>query len=1250
MNAKNDALQAALRLTRVLVTGLLLAAQSLASPAMAGTLGSPTMTPGTATAGQATTVRVTIPITDPKYIAGSANLQRLKPDGTPLSVVGTLRDDGSNGDATAGDKVYTLQFTVNEPAAGTVRYQVSAGFTGELKRTFSTPLTLTINAAVPQGSISAASIAPAGAQAGVALAAIVTAAVTGDDLLVPGSIVLQKLDANGAVLNTVGNLHDDGQNGDAQAGDHTWSLRTTVLENTPGIVNYRVAATVQGSGQTLYSALLPVSVSGVDTSVTITGPVNGAYLNTQVITVSGTVGDPAAQVKVNGIATPVAGKSFSTSVPLNEGPNTVTAVATNSNGSTTVSSIAVQLDTTAPRVQIYSPAAGGSTTASTVTVTGLVNDIVVGTVNPQQATVSVNGIPATIVNRSFQVDGVPLNVGSNTLQAVATDRAGNRATASITVQRLALNANQATLSIVSGNSQSGPVGSNLNTPLVVKLLNAQGQPQPNAPVVFRVISQDGGLSATQAPRTNLSAVAVNTDSQGLARTWFKLGNRAGSGNNLVQASAAGVVSTADFIASGTPGTAALMVVDSGNGQIGTVGQPLPFPFIAIVTDGKNNRLAGVPVTFTVKQGNGLLEGAATHQSVSDSDGRVAVTLTLGPDQGIENNVVEASAQGATGLPAAFTATGLVPGPAAQTRISGVVLDNSNNPIPGVTMRLLNIHQGNFSNIPQQMATPVQTDAQGQFLMTGVPVGVFKLMADGGTAQRPGLWPTLDFDMITVAGQNNTLGMPIFLPEINPNNRLCVNDQSGGVLTIPEVPGFALTIAPGSATFPGGTKTGCVSVTPVNMDKVPMSPGFGQQPRFVVTIQPAGTMFSPPARMSIPNVDGLAPRAVTEMYSYDHDLASFVAIGSATVSEDGSTITSDPGAGVIKAGWHCGGDPNTSGSAGTCPECQKCEGSGCRPDGTLDGSTCQASPMKVCKAGNCVPPEMTVEIVTPTASALSISSVPEMPDATFTARLNSQTIQLASVTFKWYLTINYTGHSRSDSHRIPAQGTIDVTGDVNWKPSWGAVLAGGDVKVFVEALANNITASDQKGGYHINGLNPSETAVKGYLGNSPWFLTRLVRQESSYRQFESSPGNPLFGPPNGWGLTQTDPPPTESAIWNWKSNVDAGKAVVSSKGSSAISFWNRQVAQYTAWIAGHPGTASPPADKSYGDVTFAYAPTGAKKSFGDAIWIKQYNGAPNGNFVAWDNVSDPTSPQWIFHETGGAGSCPNYVSCVCNQAP
>jgi Glucodextranase, domain B len=770
-------------------------------------------------------------------------------------------------------------------------------------------------------------------------------------------VVLQKLNAGGNVVGTAGVLRDDGLEGDASAGDSTYTLRTTVLENTPGVVNYRVSANFTGYAQAVVSALLPVNVTGTATGIEIASPAGGAYLNTPVVTVSGSVGDAAAQVSINGIVTPVTNNSFAAAVPLNEGPNTVTAVASNSNGTTSTRSILITLDTTPPRIQIYSPGVAGSTTAPTVTVTGLINDIVVGTVNPQQATVTVNGVNASVVNRSFQANNVPLNLGSNTVQAVATDRAGNFATASVQLTRVAASG-QASLSLVSGNNQSAAAGANLPAALVTKLVDGQGQPLAGRPVVFRILSQDGSLSAQAGAQGggaggSLSAVAINTDTEGLARAYLRLGSRAGAGNNLVEASATGVASTADFAASATAGTPSLMVVDSGNNQLGVVGQPLPFPFIAIVTDANNNRLPNVPVIFEVKSGNGSFAGSgagsSTLQTTSDSDGRVSVTLTLGPDQGVNNNVVEALLPGSSAFPAAFAATGLVPGPAEQTRISGVVLDNSNNPMPGVTMRLLNIQQGNFSNIPQQMAPAVQTDAQGQFVMTQVPVGVFKLMADGGTTTRSGSWPTLDFDMITVSGQNNTLGMPVFLPELNPNNRVCVTESSGGTLTIAEVPGFALEIIPGSATFPGGSKTGCVSVTPVNMDKVPMSPGFGQQPRFIVTIQPAGTHFNPPARMAIPNVDGLAPRAVTEMYSYDHDLASFVAIGSATVSEDGSTITSDVGSGVIKAGWHCGGNPNATGSAGTCPTCKKCQGSSCVAD---NGQTPpQASPTD-CKEQFC----------------------------------------------------------------------------------------------------------------------------------------------------------------------------------------------------------------------------------------------------------------------------------------------------------
>ena len=60
----------------------------------------------------------------------------------------------------------------------------------------------------------------------------------------------------------------------------------------------------------------------------------------------------------------------------------------------------------------------------------MVNDIVVGTVNPLQATVTVNGVAAAVANRSFLVPTVPLALGPNTIQARATDRSGNSATAS----------------------------------------------------------------------------------------------------------------------------------------------------------------------------------------------------------------------------------------------------------------------------------------------------------------------------------------------------------------------------------------------------------------------------------------------------------------------------------------------------------------------------------------------------------------------------------------------------------------------------------------------------------------------------------------------------------------------------------------------------------------------------------------------------------------------------------------------------
>ncbi len=722
---------------------------------------------------------------------------------------------------------------------------------------------------------------------------------------------------------------------------------TCTVPLTPGANSINLRATdVAGNSNDL--APLAVVFAPVP-KVTFTSPANLSYLNLSPTTVTGTVDDPTATLTINSISTPVANGQFSVMLPLAEGPNIVTATATSAAGAVGTTSMEVTLDTTSPHVTITSPVDKFVTTEASLSVTGNVNDIVVGTVNDQQAQVTVSGLAAQVANRTFLATSVPLQLGPNVIQAVARDRVGNAATTQIVVTREPIT--RAQIRPVSGNNQTAIIGTTLPAPLVVALTDENGNPVSNKPVIFKV-TQDDGMVSTGG---NFAASAiVMTNAQGMAQAQWKLGMRAGAGADAVEAYSVGFAGTAIFAATGTLGPAGKIVIDTGNGQLGEVNKPLPKPLIAVVVDKGNNRLGGVPVTFSVKEGGGSFNGQSSFTVNTDSDGRAAGTLTLGFQEGNANNLVEANFPANESFPASFTASGRAPGDATKTTISGVVLDNSNVPIPGVTIRAVLTQVFNANVAIVQSVAAVQTDEQGQFSIQQAPVGIVKLLVDGSTAQRPGTFPTLDYDLVTVAGINNKLGMPIFLLPLNPANQLCVTATTGGgTLTIPEAPGFSLTFGPGQVTFPGGSKTGCVSVTVVHADKVPMSPGFGQQPRFIVTIQPAGALFNPPARITLPNVDGLAPRAVTEMYSFDHDIGSFVAIGTGTVSDDGQIISSNPGIGVLKAGWHCGGDPAANGTVADCPDCKICQNNNCVANPNDNGNT-SASGSGCCKDGNVIP--------------------------------------------------------------------------------------------------------------------------------------------------------------------------------------------------------------------------------------------------------------------------------------------------------
>ena len=281
-------------------------------------------------------------------------------------------------------------------------------------------------------------------------------------------------------------------------------------------------------------------------TVAITSPLDLAELATTSIDVAGTASEEVLSVEVNGVAAQLSDNSFLASgVPLVEGGNIVTATATSASGLQGTDSVHVVRDLTPPRVVIEHPIDGAIVDEPVVTVWGLVNDIVAGTVNASEVSVEVNGSAAEVGNRSFRLAGVPLAPGANTVSVTATDAAGNTAQATVEVQLAT--APVARVRVVSGDGQTATVGEPLADPLVVEVLDGGGQPVAGETVLFKVKGGDGFFAG------GARRIAVETDAAGRAQTAFTLGHRAGPGNQRVEALAVGYAGPAMFSMIATPG-------------------------------------------------------------------------------------------------------------------------------------------------------------------------------------------------------------------------------------------------------------------------------------------------------------------------------------------------------------------------------------------------------------------------------------------------------------------------------------------------------------------------------------------------------------------------------------------------------------------------------------------------------------------------------------------------------------------------
>ena len=201
------------------------------------------------------------------------------------------------------------------------------------------------------------------------------------------------------------------------------------------------------------------------------------------------------------------------------------------------------------------------------------------------------------------------------------------------------------LSIASGSGQSGTAGMPLASPFTAKVTDANGNPVSGVLVTFAVTAGGGTLSAPVAA----------TNSSGLASSTLTLGTAGGTNTVLV---ASGVLAGSPALFTATApsmptavGPATNLVLVSGNGQSGMVGQPLTSPFTVKVTDANGANVSGTAVTFSLMSGGGTLSATTV---TTDSNGLASSTLTLGSIAG--PNTVTAASGTLAGSPITFTAT------------------------------------------------------------------------------------------------------------------------------------------------------------------------------------------------------------------------------------------------------------------------------------------------------------------------------------------------------------------------------------------------------------------------------------------------------------------------------------------------------------------------------------------------------------------------------------------------------------------
>ena len=281
----------------------------------------------------------------------------------------------------------------------------------------------------------------------------------------------------------------------------------------------------------------------------------------------------------------------------------------------------------------------------------------------------------------------------------------------------------------------------------------------------------------------------------------------------------------------------------------------------------------------------------------------------------------------------------------------------NTPLAGVTITV--------DGMEESLRTV--TDSAGNFRLNPAPAGAFFVHIDGRTVTNvaagiryPDLayYPFVGKRWVTLAGQEVNIG-DIYLPKVIAGTLQTITAGAPTQVTFPSevvaqnpsLAGVALQVPADSLFSENGVRGGKVGIAPVAPDRLPGPLPAGVNPSLVITVQTDGpSNFDKPVPACFPNLPDpttgqkMPPGSKSALWSFNHDTGRFEVVGPMTVSDDGSTVCTDPGVGILAPGWHFTSPGTVARGGGTgCdesgPTAQQEPGTQSRPPAKPDKGPC-----------------------------------------------------------------------------------------------------------------------------------------------------------------------------------------------------------------------------------------------------------------------------------------------------------------------